>query len=119
MPCMYVVDSNGDNGHRLTANENAEGFPAWSPDSRQIIFSTETAGDGSSSQLFIANADRNNIRQLTRQGKRNAFPRFTPDGNQLLFSSDRDGPLLDLYIMDVDGSHVRRLTSGGINSYPI
>ena len=37
-------------------------------------------------------------------------PRFSPDGKRLAFSSRRDGNS-DLYIMNADGSDVRRVTS--------
>jgi Tol biopolymer transport system component len=39
-------------------------------------------------------------------------PSPSPDGRQIVFASDREGDLVDLWIGDVDGSGLRRLTSG-------
>jgi TolB protein len=53
-----------------------------------------------------------NIRQLTSGGE-NAEAYFSPDGTQLIFQSTRDGAGCDQqYVMNVDGSGVRRLSSG-------
>jgi TolB protein len=53
-----------------------------------------------------------NIRQLTNGGE-NAEAYFSPDGRQLIFQSTRDGGGCDQqYVMNVDGSGLRRLSSG-------
>jgi WD40 repeat protein len=39
----------------------------------------------------------------------NGFPHFSPDGRQIIFRSGRDGNH-ELYLMDADGTNVRRLT---------
>ena len=53
-----------------------------------------------------------NIRQLTFGGE-NAEAYFSPDGRQLIFQSTRDGAACDqMYVMNVDGSGVRRISSG-------
>jgi TolB protein len=53
-----------------------------------------------------------NIRQLTHGGE-NAEAYFSADGRRLIFQSTRDGRRCDQqYIMDVDGSHVRRVSTG-------
>jgi TolB protein len=53
-----------------------------------------------------------NIRQLTFGGE-NAEAYWSPDGKQLIFQSKRDGAECDqIYVMDRDGSHVKRLSNG-------
>jgi TolB protein len=53
-----------------------------------------------------------NIRQLTFGGE-NAEAYFSPDGKQLILQSTRDGAACDqMYIMNVDGTGARRLSSG-------
>jgi TolB protein len=53
-----------------------------------------------------------NIKQLTFGGE-NAEAYFSPDGRQLIFQSTRDGAGCDQqFVMNVDGSGVRRLSSG-------
>jgi Tol biopolymer transport system component len=48
---------------------------------------------------------------LTARAGNNAFPSFSPDGKQLVFRSTRDGAK-NLYIMNADGTGLRRLTEG-------
>ena len=53
-----------------------------------------------------------NILQLTNGGE-NAEAYFSHDGKQLIFQSTRDGRTCDQqYVMNVDGSHVRRVSNG-------
>jgi len=53
-----------------------------------------------------------NVRQLTTDG-RNGEPYFSPDGKQIVFQSIRgDSPYYQIYIMNVDGSSPRRVSSG-------
>jgi TolB protein len=53
-----------------------------------------------------------NIRQLTFGGQ-NAEAYFSPDGNKLVFQSQRDTFRCDqIFMMNLDGSHVRLLSTG-------
>src|SRR5579884_2582638 len=53
------------------------------------------------------------IRQLTHGGQ-NAEAYFSADGKRLIFQSTRDGRSCDQqFVMNVDGSHVRRISTGG------
>jgi Tol biopolymer transport system component len=53
-----------------------------------------------------------NVRQLTFGGE-NAEAYFSPDGRELVFQSTRDGAECDqIYAMRIDGTHVRRISSG-------
>src|SRR5688572_1810042 len=53
-----------------------------------------------------------NVKQLTFGGE-NAEAYFSPDGRQLVFQSTRDGvPCDQQFVMNVDGSGLRRVSSG-------
>ena len=47
---VFVVDVNGSNVNRLTSLGSYSGGPVWSPDGRQIMFSSGTG-------LYVMNAD--------------------------------------------------------------
>jgi len=53
-----------------------------------------------------------NLRQITHGGQ-NAEAYWSPDGKQLIFQSTRDGAECDqMYVMDADGSNVKRVSNG-------
>jgi TolB protein len=43
----------------------------------------------------------------------NSEPIWSPDGSQIAFLSDRDGPNMEIYIMDPDGTNIKRVTHHG------
>ena len=106
---------------RLTNNDAIELSPAWSPpDGRKIAF---LSGDGyEGDQLWVMNADGSNSMRLAGSivSPHDTFiaPVWSPDGGKIAFSSDRDGDV-EMYVVDVDGANVRRLTnSDGEDWFP-
>src|SRR5262245_38955226 len=86
--------------------------PAWSPDSRTLVF--ESTLDGKYS-IYVIGTGGSGLRRLTVDTANNDQPRWSPDGRRIVFSSDRAGHG-DLYVMNADGSNQTRLTttpSGG------
>ena len=62
-------------------------------------------------------ADGSNVRRLTvtAPGRTTQTPAWSRDGQRLAFASTRDGESLltdwELYVMDADGTSIRRLTN--------
>ena len=87
---------------------------AWSPDSRRIAYNSHR-GDGNWA-IWVMNRDGSGKRQLThpklvepRGSGGDAIGAWSPDGTRLVYSSGQfDGR--ELYLMNSDGSGVRRLT---------
>ncbi len=62
--------------------------------------------------IFEANPDGTDLKRLTTGKGYNAEGSFSPDGKQIVFCSNRDDEKsLELYIMNRDGSNVRKLTN--------
>jgi TolB protein len=61
---------------------------AWSPDGRQVAFSSDRAGD---TNLFLINRDGSGLRQLTSNKAADSQPSWSPDGTTLVFLSTRTG----------------------------
>jgi Tol biopolymer transport system component len=106
---LYVMNPDGSGQLMLARRGNS---PAWSPEGREIAFS------GGAQGIFVVNSDGSEHRRLTRgpegPGGRQASLLWSPDGRNLAFLSDagRDhGDFqFDLYVMNADGSGLRRVT---------
>jgi eukaryotic-like serine/threonine-protein kinase len=85
--------------------------PQFSPDGKQIAFSSTRAGDGI--DIWLASADGSNPRQLTHgPGLSQGSPAWSPDGRTIAFDSrDTDG-VLTVWTIDADGGTPRRITKG-------
>ena len=108
---LFVMNADGSNVRRLTEQHGANQDPDWSPDGRTLVFDSYRDG---SFDIYSIELDTGRVRRLTDHPAADARPAFSPDGQHIVFHSTRDdsGPS-DLYVMDRDGSNLRRLTKLG------
>ncbi len=104
---LYVMDADGMNLRRITADPGAEGEPVWTPDGRRIIF-VATPATGTP-QLVSIRPDGTDQVSLTSSSGGNRAPAVSADGKWVAFISTRDGNP-DLYGMGIAGGEVRRLS---------
>ena len=89
--------------------------PAWTPDSKQIAYSSSRTGDP---EIWISDMNGSLARRITSFKGPDVSPVFNPKtGSQIAWISGRTG-LPQLYIMDIDGSGVQRMTDGGYATSP-
>ena len=81
---------------------------AWSPDSRRIAYSVSVAG---SHHMFVADVDGSGVEPLGDVSLEGREPNWSPDGSQIVFIGGRYDGDRGIYVMRVDGSQVRRLTT--------
>jgi TolB protein len=81
---VFVADGDGKNPRNLTNHPSFEGWPAWSPDGRQIAF----AGNRNANyQVFLMDSDGSNVRLLANTEGRATVPRWSPDGGRIYFTN--------------------------------
>jgi Tol biopolymer transport system component len=100
---------------------------AWSPDGTRIAYQNPIVEERG---IFVANPDGSDAVRLT-EGVNDGWPSWSPDGTKIAFSSTRYDPAIepctpagldagcstDIYVMNVDGSNVSRLTSHPVADY--
>lgn len=113
-PDLFVMNANGRGRTRLTSTPVPERDPSWSPDGTGLVYAARTA-PGESFRIFVARADGSGREQLTSQkAGSDTAPVWSPDGTRIAFVSDRDGGFPELYLMNAEGTGVKRLTTNAL-----
>jgi hypothetical protein len=80
-------------------------------------------GTRSGTELFVVSADHSVVRQLTyfrnfppgdyriKNVRNNAFPQWSPDGSWIVFVSSQPASKMDVYLIRLDGSDLRRVAA--------
>ena len=112
---IWVMDWDGANPKQLTKHGAIALAPAWSPDGRQLVFTSFLRGTPA---LFVLTPQEGYLRLLYDKGGVNSSASFSPDGKKIAFASSVDGNT-DIYVIAVDGGAPQRLTSArGIDTQP-
>lgn len=118
---IYLMNGDGSNVQRLTDNTLTDAGYHWSPDARRIAFDRKLR-EGHW-EIFVMDANGSNVQQLTAFGKVSTRPRWSPNGKKIVFHSTMDlqasetqeqGNEFEIYVMDADGSNVKRLTFNNV-----
>jgi len=127
-PDLYALALEGGAEPRLLIDSPAmEDQAAFSPDGGSIAFVSTVSGNADIFVLPFDPATTQSITaavNVTNDAGGDFRPDFSPDGTRIAFSTDRDTPVSghpifgftrqregDVYVMDRDGTNVRRLTS--------
>ena len=114
---VYIADYDGANVRRVTVSRSLNITPAWSPNGRAIAYTSYRRGP---QDVFVSHIYEGRLESPAggTEEIHNWLPAWSPDGRQLVFTSNRDGNP-ELYVMNADGSDVRRLTNHpGIDTSP-
>ena len=102
---IYVMNADGTNPVRRTANTAHDEGPAWSPDGSKIAFYSDR--DGVNFAIYLMNGDGTGAAPLTSSSTPDELPSWSSDGGYIAFDSDAD-----IYIVKPDGTGLLRVTSG-------
>jgi Tol biopolymer transport system component len=112
---IYVMNAaDGSNQTRLTNNTDIDEFPAWSPDSTKIAFTSNL-------DIYVMNAvDGSDQTRLTNNATLDTHPSWSPDGTKIAFTSSTRDVNNEIYVMNAaDGSNPTRLTNNtDIDEFP-
>ncbi len=103
---LYLVDLETGHSDRLINLPGLQKHPAWSPDSKQIVFSSgyRERGEKIIEQLWQMNLANKVPVKIVDNGHSNIHPAWSPDGKQIAYSSDVNGSL-DIWLYNMSGKH--------------
>ena len=110
---LFLFDVESEQVGAVESESDHYAYPAFSPNGRRLVFSRADAAF--TWDICIAMLDGRDQHCITRGPASDTEPTWSPDGRSIVFASDRDDPkaaLRSLYVVNVDGSGLRRLTNG-------
>ena len=119
----FLMNPDGTNVRRIDVDGWVE-YPSFSPDGTRIVYESNSANDY---DLFIADLVSGEVTRLTDGAGGDGWPAWSPDGTTIAFSSERDAceyvaleqldcwrsgddPHRDTWLIDADGTNLRRLS---------
>jgi TolB protein len=131
---IWAMSSAGGGQAQLTNDPTFQNFhPRWSPDGTRIVFTRCTFSFGAPvCHIAVMNADGTGISELTSGhwadgdacGSSPAFgtglpaggAEYSPDGSQIAFDSNRGGFESAVWVMNANGSGLKRLTAARLEA---
>ena len=126
---IYTADLNGNILKKLTDERGYDAEATVSPQGDKIVFTSLRTGD---LELYTMNIDGSDVRQVTDQLGYDGGAFFSPDGTKLIFRASRpqtdedikiykdllaEGLVqptnMELYVCNVDGTDLRKITDLG------
>lgn len=126
---IYVANFNGDIIQQLTNRPGYDAEATVSPLGDKIVFTSTCSGD---LELYTMNIDGSGVKQITHELGYDGGAFFSPDGTKLIFRSSRpktedeikeykdllnrnlvQPTNMELYVCNIDGSDLRKITDLG------
>ncbi|WP_375703260.1 Tol-Pal system beta propeller repeat protein TolB [Bartonella sp. AD13SXNS] len=111
---LYTMDLRTRTMTRLTTTSAIDTSASYSPDGKQIVFSSDRSGKP---QIYKMNADGSDIQRISSNEGSYSTPIWSPRGDYIAFTKQLDGQF-SIGVMRPDGQGERILTTGFHNEGP-
>ena len=130
---IYTANPDGSDVQPIFSSPGYDAEATLAPDGSRIVFTSTRDGD---LDIYSMNPDGSDVRQLTDEPGYDGGPFFSPDGSKIVYRARypeseeeladyqallADGlvrpGVLDIYVMDADGSNRVRLTDNGAANF--
>jgi TolB protein len=104
---LFLLDLRTHHVSRVTKSGGYDHQVAWSPDGTRLVFERDF---DFRFKICSINPDGTGFKVLSSGPHFDVGPAWAPDGSAIAFASDRGGDFFDdIWLMNPDGSHKRRL----------
>lgn len=103
---VCIINADGSSLENIAKTSENDQPPAWSPDGSKIAYTYSEKNKFP--DIYLIDLKKNTRVNITENPAYDAFPSFSNDGRKIAFSSGRD-KMMAVYIMNIDGSNVKRL----------
>ncbi|WP_375606535.1 MULTISPECIES: Tol-Pal system beta propeller repeat protein TolB [unclassified Bartonella] len=111
---LYTMDLRTRTMTRLTTTSAIDTSASYSPDGKQIVFSSDRSGKP---QIYKMNADGSDIQRISSNEGSYSTPIWSPRGDYIAFTKQLSGQF-SIGVMRPDGQGERILTTGFHNEGP-
>ena len=115
---LFVINADGSNRRRLTTHPDSDTTPTWSPDGKEIAFTSDRTGRP---QIYIMSASgTGQPRRLPIPDRDADRPTWAPSPYNEIAYTALNGPGWDIKIHDLGTGQTKQLTFGeGTNESPV
>jgi len=105
---LALMDMDGHAEKQLTKNKSINISPTWSPDGKQLIFTSYLHGNP---DLYMIKVGGKRLKRITKGPGGKLTPNWSPDGRSVAMASSAGG-IANIYTMNPAGKDMDRLTNG-------
>jgi Tol biopolymer transport system component len=116
---IYLMNLTSKKTTRITTNDRLDGSPAFHPDGVRIFYISfmdkDSANKITNSEIFVTDTSGRYHNRLTNRIGNDGALDVSPDGKTIAchyFLNNK----ADIYVMDIDGSNLRQLTSDTLDN---